>query len=275
MRLILSCFVLAVSVLAAPQSHAATNVLVPPSDNSSSEQPNLGLGVAPAPVTTPQPPAVARPVLPPSNAANNTTQNQKPPALLEAVGLAPRQTPNPGNRAPVPGSNRPPDGIGIAPAIIQEVDLSRTTGPLAAKLPSKLAVTVHGKYSWGANDVKTITSMLGYPREQIPSHCQLRLDGNATTDKEDKRGLSRAKVFAGQNADIRFDGTLSAVAFALQAVCDPPAGELPMTGRTITKVGGKYAITLPKPLNCATTNNRATALEIDYAGDGTGTCQYR
>ena len=136
-------------------------------------------------------------------------------------------------------------------------------------LPLALDVAVSDKYVWAIDDVRALSKALGYEARDIPAHCQLRLDANLTSDK----GFYNTRLFSGESAKLKFDGTLQSIAVAPWAVCDIPKGALPQRSGLIGRVGtDKYSVNLSRSTKCDLPQKAATALEITYTGNGKVTC---
>lgn len=136
-------------------------------------------------------------------------------------------------------------------------------------LPLALDVAVSDKYLWAIDDVRALSKALGYEARDIPAHCQLRLDANLTSDK----GFYNTRLFSGESAKLKFDGTLQSIAVSPWAVCDKPRGELPQHPSLIGRVGtDKYSVNLSRSTQCDLPQKAATTLEITYTGNGKVTC---
>ncbi|MDD5586637.1 MAG: hypothetical protein PHY92_06755 [Alphaproteobacteria bacterium] len=155
------------------------------------------------------------------------------------------------------------------PLILNDTD-SYSGGSEQSSLPYGMSMALAPGYLWGAKDVSQINGVLGFTPQQIPSSCQLRLDGSIKTDK----GTYRSIIYAGQRSAVKFDGVIKEVSFVPRAVCNPPSGSLPQTGGIIRKVGDKLSVQLRNVVSCPLPQKASSSLEVQYGGDGTAKCQF-
>jgi len=266
----------AASILCGTAVWATGNVLLP-SDNGSSGSPsNLGL----------------TPLSPDNTPAATSSENLvSPPAPLpySAPSIPPAKT---GSYAPLIGGS--PAITNITPAfvaphtplqVIQQnvpsldqsiaASLNNITDPktrqdVAQALqqsmpPHVMHVSMADKYVWGPADVGSVGVQIGLTADQISSHCQMGARGTMTTDK----GVYSFDTGSVGADDMHYDGTPSAVLVLLQAMCDTA----PKSGAVIQN-GDKYQY-LVRPLNCPPPPANTSRLTIQYAGNGSGQCQFQ
>jgi hypothetical protein len=270
-----------------PTANAATSALVPSCDNVSGKciSPNYGLGVPsttqPAANTpsapTPLPGVVGssdpvRTAISPGGALTKEAadQQQKMNEFMRATGMA-QQTQNPAANDPrIRQYLEEKARASIKPPLILNDSDFPVDANIQSALPNGLSLSLLPKYLWGPKDVGHINDVLGYAPQEIPTHCQLRLDASMRTDK----GVFRAIVYAGQKSVAKYDGSLQALRLTPRAVCAPPARPLPQTGGILRRAGDKLSVQLTNMVNCDVTKRNPASLEVEYAGDGAAKCYF-
>ncbi len=141
-------------------------------------------------------------------------------------------------------------------------------------LKGTMTVAVDSTYTWGVEDLKAINKALGYPPQQVPQNCQIRLTIKATGGSP---MAASAKILAGQKGTLYVSDAPQGLTFTSSAVCKPPVGGVPHSGVIIYRSGTKYVVQLPIPGACDAPSNRAslTTAALRFNGDGAVTCAFR
>jgi hypothetical protein len=246
-----------------PGSCPASSVSSSPSVHPTSQAPVPAAPAPEKPVLTSITPGGAIP-------SDYMTDEEKAIQAMRAAGITPQSTPQqalPANIQKIIDDQK--KQYMRPPLVIDEIDTSFPE-EYTKGLPNTITVAVTSSYLWGARDIELINRTLGYPSQQIPAHCQLRLDGKILTDKDTFYG----KVYAGQRSDIKYDGVVKNATFQPRAVCNPPK-EAPQTGGVIMRIGNMSSVQLMQQVACPAPAKPPSSLEVQYTGDGTAKCTYR
>jgi hypothetical protein len=243
---------------AGPAAHAGSgNVLVPSDDSEAS-----GLGLLPAA------PAPGNTTSASDSSATKKKDESPAPLLPEA------------NSEPVPATSSTPADLPYTPTPVsmampqlpsvptQVLQMPVNNAPPDPDLPNAMNISVADKYSWGPLDVATVQGRLGIAPNQVSGFCRLSVGGVAVSDQ----GAYSINASTGSHTGFRYDGTLSGLRLIVQALCD--LVPLPPNAGLVTQYGDKYLVSLSQ-VACDPPPSGAKRLTFAYAGDGTGSCQYK
>ncbi|MGE4350960.1 MAG: hypothetical protein AB7E52_02090 [Bdellovibrionales bacterium] len=141
-----------------------------------------------------------------------------------------------------------------------------------------LGISVQPGYIWGAKDADLITEYFGYEGDLIPQNCQIRLDLTLHTD--DGEDMYNVTLMAGENETVPYAGVLQSVEARPYAVCNRPAGDLPLTGHIIFDYRGKLAAMLSKAScdvvmqSSSSKPKPPSSVVVQYVGDSKVSCTF-